>query len=259
MKLELHRGANRPPAHAQIVERLTDAIASGDLAPGDRLPSERELAAQLGVSRMTLRQALSTLASRGLVRRAIGRRGGTWVARPKLERDLGTFSGLSEQLRRQGVRAGAVVLSARRRPASKVVAEALELAERAPVFEIERVRLADDEPFALERSNFSATRFAGLLERGLGGSLYDLLEEGWGAAPVRAVERLEPVLATAAEARALDLAPGAPLMLVERTAYDAAGLPVEFARDRFRGDRARVVAWTSELEAAHPFGGAAQE
>jgi GntR family transcriptional regulator len=217
--------------YAEIAARVEDAIARGELAPGDRLPPERELAAAHGVSRMTVRQALQMLEARGLLRRAIGRNGGSFVAEPKLERGLGTFSGLSEQLRRQGVSAGARVLSA--------------CASNGAV-EIVRVRLADGEPFVLERSSFPADRFAGLLDLDLTGSLYDLLAEHFEAAPVRAVEHLEPVLAGSEEADALGLPPGAPLVLVDRIAFDGAGLVVERARDLFRGDRTRVVAWTSE-------------
>jgi len=215
--------------YAQIIAEIERAIADGDLAPGDRLPPERALAEEHGVSRMTVRQALQSLESRGLLRRAIGRNGGSFVERPKVERDLGTFSGLSEQLARQGVAAGARVLSAR---------------EVDGVVEIVRVRLADGEPFAVERSSFPADRFRGLLGRDLTGSLYELLGED---APVRAVERIEPVLADAEDAAALGLRVGAPLMLVDRVAYDEAGLVVETARDVFRGDRTRIVAWTSEL------------
>ena len=218
--------------YAQIVEQIEHAIAEGRLAPGDRLPPERELAAEHGVSRMTVRQALQTLEARGLLRRTIGRSGGSFVARPKLERDLRTFSGLSEQLRRQGVTAGAHVISA---------------AEVDGAIAIVRVRLADGEPFALERSSFPADRFRGLLELDLTGSLYDLLDEYFDAAPVRAVERIEPVLADAEEAEALGVPLAAPLMLVDRIAYDSGGLVVETARDVFRGDRTRIVAWTSEL------------
>ena len=86
MKLELDRGG--PPAYAQIVERVESAVSRGELSAGDRLPPERQLAAELGVSRMTLRQALATLESRGLVTRTTGRRGGTFVASPKVERDV---------------------------------------------------------------------------------------------------------------------------------------------------------------------------
>ena len=215
--------------YARIIDQIEQAIADGDLAPGDRLPPERALAEEHGVSRMTVRQALQALESRGLLRRAIGRNGGSFVERPKVERDLGTFSGLSEQLARQGLAAGARVVSA---------------CEADGVVEIVRVRLADGEPFAVERSSFPADRFRGLLECDLTGSLYELLGED---APVRAVERIEPVLADAEDAAALGLRVGAPLMLVDRVAYDGAGLVVETARDVFRGDRTRIVAWASEL------------
>jgi GntR family transcriptional regulator len=214
--------------YAAIIAEIEQAIADGRLAPGDRLPAERALAEEHRVSRMTVRQALQLLESRGLLRRAIGRNGGSFVARPKLERDLGTFSGLSEQLARQGVAAGARVLSVR---------------EVDGAIEIARVRLADGEPFALERSTFPE-RFRWLLELDLTGSLYELLGDD---APVRAVERIEPVAADADEAVALGLRVGAPLLLVDRIAYGVDGEVVETARDVFRGDRTRIVAWTSEL------------
>ena len=150
MKLELDRSG--PPAYAQIIERIESAVSRGELKAGDRLPPERRLAAELGVSRMTLRQALATLESRGLVTRTTGRRGGTFVASPKVERDVSAFAGLSEQLRRQNVTAGARLLSAVEEPAGEAVAEALQLALGDPVAEIVRVRLADREPLALERS-----------------------------------------------------------------------------------------------------------
>ena len=214
--------------YAAIIAEIEQRIADGRLAPGDRLPAERALAEEHGVSRMTVRQALQALESRGLLRRAIGRNGGSFVARPKVDRDLGTFSGLSEQLARQGLEAGARVLSAD---------------EVDGAIEIARVRYADGEPFALERSTFPG-RFAWLLERDLTGSLYELLGDD---APVRAVERIEPVPADADEAAALEVRVGAPLLLVDRIAYGADGDVVETARDVFRGDRMRIVAWTSEL------------
>ena len=94
---------------------------------------------------------------------------------------------------------------------------------------------------------FPAARFPGMLDFRLDGSLYELLEVRYGLRPHRARESLEPVTAGVREAEALEVAEGAPLMLVERTAYARSGEPLEFARDLFRGDRTRVVVWTSEL------------
>jgi GntR family transcriptional regulator len=233
--------------HGQIEDWLAGAIAVGRLAPGDRLPTEHDLAAWLGVSRMTLRHALGELAQRGLVTRTVGRHGGTFVAEPKLEQDLTTLAGFSEQLRRHGMVAGARVLTAQQRPASAAVAAALDLDEGDLAYEVRRVRLADGKPIALEHSIFPQAPFPDLLQCELGGSLYELLEVKYGQRPHRAKEILEPVTASAREAEVLGVAEGAALMLVERTAYASSGQPLEFARDLFRGDRTRLVMWTSDL------------
>jgi GntR family transcriptional regulator len=231
--------------HAQIEDWLAGQIAAGALVPGDRLPTEHDLAAWFGVSRMTLRHALAELARRGLVTRTVGRRGGTFVAAPKLEQDLTTLAGFSEQLRRHGMVAGARVLSASLCEPGLAARAAL---DTDAVYEIRRVRLADGNPVALERSLFPAVRFPGLLDLPLDGSLYELLDEHYGLRPHRARESLEPVTAGTREAEILGVTVGAPLMQVERTVYARSGEPLEFARDLFRGDRTRIVLWTSELD-----------
>jgi GntR family transcriptional regulator len=255
-RIALRTSARQPPeivrglgttVHAQIEDWLAGEIAVGALVPGDRLPTEHDLAAWFGVSRMTLRHALAELARRGLLTRAVGRHGGTFVAAPKLEQDLTTLAGFSEQLRRHGMVAGARVLTASQRPAGPAAAAALRLAETDPVYEVRRIRLADGRPIVLERSLFPAARFPDMLDCRLDGSLYELLEVKYGLRPYRARESLEPVTAGVREAEALEVTEGAPLMLVERTAYAKSGEPLEFARDLFRGDRTRVVVWTSEL------------
>ena len=233
--------------HGQIEDWLADAIATGQLRPGDRLPTEQHLASWLGVSRMTLRHALAELAQRGLVTRTVGRSGGTFVAEPKLEQDFTVLVGFSEQLRRHGLVAGARVLAANEIPASAAASAALEIAVGEPVYEVRRLRLADGKPILIEHSLFPARHCPGLLESRLDGSLYELLDEKYGLRPHRAKESLEPVTAGVREAEALGVAEGAALMLVERTAYAKSGTPLEFARDLFRGDRTKVVVWTSEL------------
>jgi GntR family transcriptional regulator len=233
--------------HAQIEDWLAGAIAAGELAAGDRLPSEHDLAAWLGVSRMTLRHALSELTQRGLVIRTVGRNGGTFVAEPKLDQDVTTLAGFSEQLRRHGMVAGARVLAAGQVQAGPAAAAALGLSAGDPVHEVRRIRLADGAPMVLEHSLFPLALFPDLLDCRLDGSLYELLTDRYGQRPHRAKESFEPVIAGVREAEALEVDEGAPLMLVERTAYSRTGLPLEFARDLFRGDRTRVVIWTSEL------------
>ncbi len=236
------------PDHA-VANARTDQIASGELHTGERLPPERDLARDLNVSRMTVRQALSSLAARGLVERGAGR--GTFVAPRKVDHDLTRVAGFSEQLARQGLEPGAKIIDVSETPAGWRISAALEIAPKAPVVRIQRLRLADGVPMALEDSWFPAERFPGFADHDLHGSLYALMRDVYGVAPVRAIERLEPVLARAHEARALDVPARAPLMLVERTAYGGDGTPVEFAHDRYRGDRARFVVRVSPDVLAH--------
>lgn len=228
------------PAWVQIEEHLADGIEAGRIPAGARLPPERELAEALTVSRMTVRQALASLAARGLVERGVGR--GTFVREAdRVTHDLTRFTGFTEQVRRSGLEAGARVLAAAREPASDRVATALALEAGAPVLRIERVRSGDGRPLTLEDTWLPEERFPGLLDRDLEGSIYALMGDQYDLAPVRATEQLEPVGARAHEAEALDVPVGCPLMLVERVSYAEDGTPVEFARDRHRGDRARFV------------------
>lgn len=228
------------PAHATIARWLIEMTSRGELVPGDRLPREDQFATLLGVSRMTLRQALATLEASGILERKTGRQGGTVIREPRIDCDLTHLAGFTEQMRRAHVRAGAEVISAEKVPASAGVAMALTIPRRAAVYEIVRVRTVRREPLALERSYFPCDTFPDLLANRLTGSLYELLARRYGQQPVSASESLEPVTADQHEAELLHVPEGSPLMAIERTAYSGAGLPLEFARDLFRPDRIRI-------------------
>ncbi len=233
--------------HTQIADSVAAAIADGRLQPGDQLQPERELANEFGVNRLTVRQALADLQRRRLIRRRTGRNGGTFVADPIIDYDLTTFAGFTAQTRRHGRVAGATVLRAERERADAATSESLQLDADADVIVVDRLRLADDVPVLVEHSCFPAERFAALLEGPLVGSLYDVLDEQFGARPLRAVESIEPVRADARLARLLDVPRGRPLLAVNRVAFDSEGVPVESARDILRGDRARTVVWSFDL------------
>jgi len=233
------------PKWAQIEDALAARIGCGELRVGDRIPAERELCDQWSVSRGTIRQALDALAARGLIERGVGR--GTFVAAGKVEVRLHDVAGFTEQMARAGVQAHARVLRAGGKPAPEQVAAALALEPDAPVVRIERLRLAGRLPLTLEDSWIPSARFEGIEELDLRGSIYALMRDLYGHAPVRVVESLEPVVAQRHSAELLGVAAGSALMLVERTAFDAEGVAVEFAHDLHRGDRARFV-----VEAAAP-------
>ena len=195
---------------------------------------------------MTVRQALGDLERDGLLRRVVGRAGGTFVSRAGLRRSaVGGIGGLSAELRRQGGATAVEPISAEVEPAGRRVAAALDLKRSDRVVVITRLRLAGGKPLAVERSTLPARRFSDIEDMDLSGSLYDLMGDGFGLRPVRAVERLELVEARPSDARSLGVRRDAPLLLVERIGYAADGTPVEFARDRFRADRTRL-----EIESA---------
>jgi len=229
------------PAAAGLRDRLAGEIGAGSPGPGERLGAERELAARLGVSRSTLRAALDVLETAGVVHRVRGRSGGIFVSERRVERDLTSLTSLPAYMRRQGFQSGARVLSTATVGADAETAAALGVPEGALVLEVVRVRLADEQPISLERARFPADRFPGLLDRSLSGSLYELLESGYGLRPSEAEERVEVVGATAAEARVLEVRAGAPLVAIARTAWSEDGHPFERSNDLFRADRVRIV------------------
>jgi GntR family transcriptional regulator len=229
------------PLHAAITQALIAAIEGGRLEPGTRLPPERELAASLGVSRMTVRQALGDLEREGRLRRVVGRAGGTFVAEPEAQPAAAPAgTSLSEVLRRSGGASGVEVVSAVVEQAGRRVASALELARDDRVVVITRLRLAGGKPLGVERSSLPAKLFPDAEEMDLAGSLPELMV-AFGVWPVRVVERLELTEARPQDVRALGVRRAAPLYLVERIRFTADGTPVEFARDRFRCDRTHIV------------------
>jgi GntR family transcriptional regulator len=237
-------GARALPAEAgaeDVRRALVSRIGDGELRPGERLGSERDMAASLGVSRSTLRQALGVLHDEGVVRRVPGRGGGTFVSQSKIERDLSRVLGLPAMLRSQGVTAGTRVVTAGLEGADETVAKELGVKAGALVVSLVRIRLADGSPISVEHATLPADRFPGLLELPLGGSVYELLEEHYGTRPGEAVERIDVVLASPDEGAILGVAPGAPLLSIMRNTVDENGDPIEYSHDLFRAERIRIV------------------
>lgn len=237
--------ASRPrralPAYLQIEEEFAERIESGDPAPGERVPTERELARQLLVSRMTVRNALARLEQRGLIVRRQG--SGTFVADPKLTQDASHLRGFFEGAVGQGVFPISRVIEGVEVFATRHLAAALDLRIGEPVHKVVRIRAVNGRPVVLETSFFPARLLPGLLDLDLAASsIYRLMERHFDARPVRARQTLEPIVAGPAETTLLEVPVGSPLMLVERTSSDARGRRVEHARDIYRGDRSRFVA-----------------
>lgn len=220
----------------QLLEILEGVI--GGLAPGDRLPSERSLAQQYQVARATVTQAVEELVDKGLVYRVHG--SGTFVAEPKLRQAV-TLTSFTEDMQSRGMAAGSVVLSRDVVGAGAVVARHLAIAPDAPVVRFERVRTADGEPMALERTYLPAQLFPGLEDVDLtDASLYRLLEERWGVRVMVADQWASVARLDAREAELLQVSVSQPALLFQRLTRDAKDTVVEYVRSLYRGDRYEV-------------------
>ncbi|WFR83596.1 GntR family transcriptional regulator [Arthrobacter sp. Y-9] len=227
------------PSSQRVEDALRDAISSGRYAAGTKLPAERDLATELGVSRMTLRQALETLQFQGVLRRRPGRAGGTFVSGDVPVLELGSLQGLFQQLSRTGAVVESRILLAATFPAPEDVAEALRIPAGDPAHRLRRLRFLDGEPLMLEDSWFPAARLPGFAVESLTGSVYARLQ-GLGWEPVRKTEDLTPSAATPEERELLSIGARHPVLRIIRTAYRSDGLPVEYAEDIHRSDSLRL-------------------
>jgi len=224
-----------PKPAEELRRRIVAELNAG--VPGAKLGSERELAERYGTSRSSLRQVLAALEEAGLVDRVIGRAGGIFISHGQVQRSLSDVVGVPAFLANQGYIAGTRVLSTKITVPDRTTQQALRIGPEDFVIEIQRVRLADGSPISLELAQFPAEAFPGLLERELGGSIYEILETHYGLVTSRADERIEAVNATPEESTLLGIKQRSALLLITRITYDQHGAPCEFSRDLFRGDR----------------------
>jgi GntR family transcriptional regulator len=227
------------PLYYQLADRLREQIASGQLKPGEQLPSERELSQTSGISRMTVRQALGYLEREGLlvVKSGIG----TFVAEPKLTYDAINLIGFTETMLGRKGKLSSKVLSQKICPASVHVSRVLALLGQREVIEIVRVRLIDDVPMAIETNYLPAQRFAGLETMNLNeSSLYSILEDIYGVKFQQAEQTIEASSANPFEQEQLGVAEGVSMLLIEGTSFEQNNQPIEFFKSSFRGDRFKV-------------------
>ncbi len=230
--------AELSPIYRVVADALIERIDNGDLLPGSRCPSERQLASEYRISRMTARAAVNLLVQRGYVERKNG--SGTFVASPKIELDLSTVAGFSDRVLRHGIVPGARVIEARTVGTEELdasVATALEITGEELVHVLIRVRTGNNELLALEKSYFPARHCPDLLDNELTGSIYELLRTRCNLELAHLRQKLEVTQLDASAAEALATHPDAPALRITRTTWDAHGRPIEFARDLYRGDR----------------------
>lgn len=220
----------------QVRDQLLDRL--DEMRAGEQFPPERDLAQELGVSRMTLRRAIDELITQGAVRRRHG--SGVFALGPKLDQSL-MASSFTKDMRARGLRPGARPLAFEVAPAGARIGRRLQIAETDEVARTTRLRLADDEPIALEELNVPHRLIPDLRAADLeDSSFYELLRRRYGIVVARSVQTIEPTALDAREARDLDVPVHSPALLFERTSWSADDVPIEFVRSVYRGDRYKI-------------------
>lgn len=235
--LESPTRGQREPKYWALKQHLLDLLES--LPPGSPIPTERALATDFGVSRTTVRQALADLTAEGRLHRVQGK--GTFAAEPKLAQRL-QLSSYTEDMRAQGREPSSKLLEIEELPSEPDMSKLLGIRSGAKILRMRRLRLADNEPMALETTHLPLSRFRGLRKHiSGGGSLYAVLQEQFGVQMERAEETIETSLAGPQEAELLGADVGMPVLLLSRHSFGSDGKPVEFVRSIYRGDRYKFV------------------
>ncbi|WP_280769233.1 GntR family transcriptional regulator [Salipaludibacillus daqingensis] len=227
------------PIYYQLEEKIKGQIEQGELKTGDMLPSEREYADRFEISRMTVRQAISKLVNDGYVYRKKGT--GTFVAEKKIEQPLQGLTSFTEDMKTRGMKPSNRLIHFRVVPATSYTASALNIDEGAPVYEIQRIRLADGVPMALETNYLSESLNPRLTEEVVQSSLYDFIENKLNKKIGEATQIIESSIVTEKEMELLEVKKGSPVLIIERKTYLDDGTPLEVVKSAYRADRYRFM------------------
>ncbi|MGN6250439.1 MAG: GntR family transcriptional regulator [Marmoricola sp.] len=236
------RQQRRGRKHVLVREYVRSLVLASE--PGSPAPSERDLAEQFGVARMTVRHAIDALVAQGLVERVAGK--GTFVARPQIDLQM-RLSSYTEEMERRGKRPTSKTLMLRPEKAGPGVARALELEEGAPIVHWQRLRLADGEPMAIQHAYLSLEQFPRFLDDPAPDSLYFWLTDRE-LMPTWGEDSVSGAVATTDESETLGLAPGAAVLHISRRSF-CRDVAIEVTRSVYRADR--YTLWVPVLRPEH--------
>jgi len=224
------------PLYQQLYEIMRGMISRREWQPGDMIPAESELIERYQVSRTTVRQVLDMLANEGLICRQRGR--GTFVSHPTVEQAMVRIVSFTEDMRKRGFEPGTRLLSSALIPAPEDIAEKLQVTVGEQIAYLERLRLADGEPMAIEESHLVHLHCRGVLDADYARiPLRQALENNYGIQLVRARQVIRAIAASNRLAELLAVKPKSPLLHLERISFSQYDVPIEFLRIYYRADR----------------------
>ncbi len=236
------------PLYVQIKDYIRLNIQNGIYAVNERIPSERQLAEQFGVNRLTVSKALSELTQEGLIYSSVGK--GTYVSPAKIDQALQSLTSFTEDMTSRGQTASSRVLYSGVEPANEEVAKALSILTGVEVVVLHRVRMADALPIALERSHIIYALCPGILENHdfSRESLYQVLRKEYHLRLTHAHQSIEAQTAGEDEQAALEAEPCTPILRIARVTYNDSEQPIEYVRASYRGDRYKFYTVLRQLD-----------
>jgi GntR family transcriptional regulator len=227
------------PLHSQLANLLRQQVVRRELRPYDRLPSERVLCQQYGISRITVRQALSDLFQEGLVFSSVGK--GTYVAETAFQEDLQPLSSFTQDLERRGMHASSRVLEADIILADNYWAEVFHVRRGAEIVRLHRLRLNGDVPIVIQLSHLPHALCPDLLQFDFSSrSLYEILRHEYHLRLARADTIIDAVLASPFEAQLLGLSQPAAILVSKQTTCLDTGAVIEITRSAFNPERYKL-------------------
>jgi len=228
------------PLYFQLKELLRKLIMDGSWTLGDAIPTERELCDIFGVSRTTIRQAVSELVNEGLLYRSQGR--GTFVAKQKLkERFIQQNIGFYEEMTSKGLHLESEVLEQSVTVAPDDIAAQLQIKNGDKIIKIERLRSVESEKVLIVVTYIPYDICPGLAEEDLNNaSLYQILREKYGLKVETGSRTIEAISASDFDAQLLGIPKDVPLLLIKSIGYLADGKPLEYYEAKHRGDRCKL-------------------
>ena len=223
------------PLFTQVETNLRQRIIDNQLSPGSKLPSEAELEVEFGVSRITVRQALSALHASGLIEKINGK--GSFVTRPTDTPDLGSLTGFYEHMRSRGYLAHGRTLSVRKIAATAAAAEALKIPVGSPLTAVTALRMVNDKPLAIGITYGPSELMQALLREDIEiNDMMTLLESRLGYRLKTTHIEASAVPAGIVRARHLGISAQSPVLRIRFTPHDVSDQPVSYSEMYFRGD-----------------------
>lgn len=228
---------NPLPLHYQIKQILQEMIENEELKPGDVIPTERELCEIQGVSRMTVNKAIMSLVNEGILYREQGR--GTFVSKPKERHQLSELKGFTEEMNEKGLKTNTKILSFEIKKATKQNKSMLNMPENEDsVIEINRLRMCENEPIALETVWIPYYLFHDMnIDTIKGRSLYGVFREKYGYNPKKAKQTIEPIMLNEYESKLLRQQNNALALMFRRITTVENELPIEYTKAIYRSDK----------------------